>query len=71
MLDCVRELGFVICKVLLTYHSILRYHIDEYERLSCAEAKDGKISIHSANIIVFRMIYDSQYGFFAAGFNVY
>lgn len=33
IVDCIRELGFIICKVLFTYHSILLFHIDEDERL--------------------------------------
>lgn len=41
ILDCVRELGFVICKVLFTYHSILLFHIDEDERLEYTHEKCG------------------------------
>ncbi|VDK71144.1 unnamed protein product [Litomosoides sigmodontis] len=45
MVDCVRELGFVICKVLFTYHSILLFHIDEDERLECAHEKCENVGI--------------------------
>ncbi|KAL4002076.1 hypothetical protein ACH3XW_1980 [Acanthocheilonema viteae] len=45
ILDCVRELGFVICKVLFTYHSILLFHIDEDERLEYAHEKCENVGI--------------------------
>ncbi|EFO24917.2 hypothetical protein LOAG_03569 [Loa loa] len=45
ILDCVRELGFVICKVLFTYHSILLFHIDEDERLACAHEKCENVGV--------------------------
>lgn len=45
ILDCLRELGFVICKVLFTYHSVLLFHIDEDERLECAHEKCGLLFI--------------------------
>lgn len=41
ILDCISELGFVICKVLFTYHAILRFHVDEDERLECAQEGIG------------------------------
>ncbi|VDM47536.1 unnamed protein product [Toxocara canis] len=45
MLECVRELGFVICKVLFTYHAILRYHVDEDERLNCTQQREGEVGV--------------------------
>lgn len=42
MLECVRELGFVMCKVLFTYHAILRYHVDDDEMMACThQCSDG------------------------------
>uniref|UniRef100_A0A914VCF5 Spindle pole body component n=1 Tax=Plectus sambesii TaxID=2011161 RepID=A0A914VCF5_9BILA len=38
--DCLRELGLVLCKILSTYHAILRYHIEEDERLECGSQAD-------------------------------
>lgn len=58
MLECVRELGFVICKVLFTYHSILRYHIEEDERLNCTQQREGEVGI------VQRTLSDSLYSVF-------
>ncbi|VDK42415.1 unnamed protein product [Anisakis simplex] len=43
MLECVREVGFVICKVLFTYHDILRYHIEEDERINCTQQNEEDI----------------------------
>lgn len=31
-LECVQEIGLVLCKILCIYHSILKYHIEEDER---------------------------------------
>ncbi|CAG9540717.1 unnamed protein product [Cercopithifilaria johnstoni] len=45
ILDCLRELGFVICKVLFTYHSILLFHIDEDERLEYAHEECENLGI--------------------------
>uniref|UniRef100_A8P7K1 Uncharacterized protein n=1 Tax=Brugia malayi TaxID=6279 RepID=A8P7K1_BRUMA len=58
ILDCVRELGFVICKVLFTYHSILLFHIDEDERLECAHEKTENLGI------VRKILVDSLYSIF-------
>uniref|UniRef100_A0AAF5PRY2 Coiled-coil domain-containing protein 132 n=1 Tax=Wuchereria bancrofti TaxID=6293 RepID=A0AAF5PRY2_WUCBA len=58
ILDCVRELGFVICKVLFTYHSILFFHIDEDERLECAHEKTENMGI------VRKILVDSLYSIF-------
>ncbi|KAK6100471.1 hypothetical protein QQG55_0790 [Brugia pahangi] len=58
ILDCVRELGFVICKVLFTYHSILLFHIDEDERLECAHEKTENVGI------VRKILVDSLYSIF-------
>lgn len=32
--ECLRELAFILFKLLATYHQVLRYHIDENERLA-------------------------------------
>ncbi|KAE9556302.1 hypothetical protein FO519_000485 [Halicephalobus sp. NKZ332] len=36
IIDCIRELGFVLCRCLFVYHEILKFHIDEDERRLCA-----------------------------------
>ncbi|MCP9258907.1 hypothetical protein DINM_001377 [Dirofilaria immitis] len=59
ILECVRELGFVICKVLFTYHSILLFHVDEDERLECTHEKCGE------NVgIVRKILVDSLHSIF-------
>lgn len=50
MLDCVRELGFVLCKILFTYHAMLRYHIEDDERLTCTETKDENADVIRAKL---------------------
>ncbi|VDK76141.1 unnamed protein product [Onchocerca ochengi] len=45
IIECVRELGFVICKILFTYHSILLFHVDEDERLEYAHEKCENVGI--------------------------
>lgn len=32
ILECLQELGLVLCKILCIYHNILRFHIDEDQR---------------------------------------
>ncbi|VDN50982.1 unnamed protein product [Dracunculus medinensis] len=49
-LDCVRELGFVVCKILFTFHLIMRYHVDDDERLQCTD--ENKDEIRSAQKIL-------------------
>uniref|UniRef100_A0A158R3U5 Vps54_N domain-containing protein n=1 Tax=Syphacia muris TaxID=451379 RepID=A0A158R3U5_9BILA len=41
ILNCVRELGFVLCKILFNYHAFLRYHVDLEERLNSTDAGNG------------------------------
>ena len=36
IIDCIRELGFVLCRCLFVYHEVMKYHIDEDERRLCA-----------------------------------
>ncbi|TKR68429.1 hypothetical protein L596_024418 [Steinernema carpocapsae] len=40
MLECVRELGFVTCKILFVYQSVLRHHVDEDDRLTCGSLSE-------------------------------
>uniref|UniRef100_A0A915PU62 Syndetin n=1 Tax=Setaria digitata TaxID=48799 RepID=A0A915PU62_9BILA len=58
VLDCVRELGFVICKVLSTYHSILLFHVDEDERLEFAHEKCENVGVAR------KILVDSLYSIF-------
>uniref|UniRef100_A0A0R3RYK8 Vps54_N domain-containing protein n=1 Tax=Elaeophora elaphi TaxID=1147741 RepID=A0A0R3RYK8_9BILA len=62
ILDCIRELGFVICKVLFTYHSILLFHIDEDERLEYTHEKCGWLFKNMG--IVRKILVDSLYSIF-------
>lgn len=40
-LECVQEMGLVLCKILCTYHCILKYHIAEDERALTNVAVDN------------------------------
>ncbi|KAK0417574.1 hypothetical protein QR680_013088 [Steinernema hermaphroditum] len=40
MLETVRELGFVVCKVLCGFHAVLRHHVDEDERIACGSLSE-------------------------------
>uniref|UniRef100_A0A914ED59 Coiled-coil domain-containing protein 132 n=1 Tax=Acrobeloides nanus TaxID=290746 RepID=A0A914ED59_9BILA len=72
VLTVVRELGMVLCKVLFIYHAILRYHIDEDERLLCA-APEPENEFEAAPIVekgvMQKSLSEGLYGIFKTASN--
>ncbi|VDO59071.1 unnamed protein product [Haemonchus placei] len=45
IVSTVRELGYVMCKILTIYHTIIRFHTDDDERKRMSKADDPNIGI--------------------------
>ncbi|VDN04147.1 unnamed protein product [Thelazia callipaeda] len=58
VVNCVRELGFVLCKVLFTYHAIILFHVDEDERSVCTHEEYENVGV------IRKILVDSLYSIF-------